>query len=147
MTLIWYIHKMVHIPRPSDTKFKGREKWCFPFGLHVVYFTVKTIILILATNFRLTTMPLRKLIEFHSKNKFYTTNNKNLNKFKWKASVFILRTACIKWSNCFHPFPSYHINVKPSDSYIHVKTIFSLLQHILTQDIKKVKEEEETTST
>lgn len=58
---------MVYVSRPSDAQFKGGEKWWFPFGLHVVYFIVKTIILILATNFRLTTMPLRKLIEFHSK--------------------------------------------------------------------------------
>lgn len=43
----------------------------------------KAIVFILVTNFRLTTTPLRKLIEFHSKkNKFYTTDNKNLNKFK-----------------------------------------------------------------
>lgn len=32
---------MVSAPRPSDAKFKGREKWWFPFGLYVVYFTVK----------------------------------------------------------------------------------------------------------
>lgn len=145
MTLIWYGHKMVCAPRPSDAKFKGREKWWFPFGLCVVYFTgkkrkkrKKAIVFILVTNFRLTTTPLRKLIEFHSKkNKFYTTDNKNLNKFKWKASAFILRTACRKWSNCSHPFPSYHINVKPSDGYIRVKRIFSRLQQILTHDIKE----------
>lgn len=65
---------MVCALRPSDAEFKGREKWWFPFGLCVVYFTVKknkekkAIVLILVTNFRLTTMPLRKLIEFHSKN-------------------------------------------------------------------------------
>jgi hypothetical protein len=32
---------MVCAPRPSDAKFKGREKWWFPFGLCVVYFTGK----------------------------------------------------------------------------------------------------------
>lgn len=42
-----------------------------------------------------------------------------------------------KMIQLFSPLPSYHINVKPSDSYIRVKGIFSLLQQIIAHGIKE----------